>query len=549
MPWKDENQDRLAAVDTMSPSGLEQLESELIKEFDDIDKNNGSLADLNDISVALQEVRGTKESRTNDLAALRSQVHPVEEDPDGDVTPGEDDDETSDEDEDSDTEPRKGSDPLKSEPGRPRVPDGIAAGGVKRPSIATLAKRAPATGPKRGRRISTRLIAAGDIPGFGVGQEITTNEQLARALVRKLEGLGRGGTPDDVLVASMVKDYPEDRTLGEDPYVNDLKMSEILKPKNLVAYGGICEPVAVDYSIDTIGSTERPLQAGLPSFAATRGGIRFTPPPVLSSITPPVPWTVADDVGGTKTKSCMTIVCGTPVEALVYGIPVCIEVGNMMGRFSPEMVQAQSALLDVATARVAELALLTTIDAGSIATTSAGTLGASRDILTTLDQLISSYEYRYRLGNATLRIVLPDWVHDLIRADVVMETAHDSQGIDPRAVTDAQIQGWFAARNASPIWTFEDLAGSWPTQAPGAVHPFPATFVAYLFAEGTWQVLDGGRIDVGVVRDSALNSTNNYQIWREDFEGLAKRGHESLKVTITTGATGASAGTNTPALP
>jgi hypothetical protein len=386
-------------------------------------------------------------------------------------------------------------------------------------------------------------VAAGDIPGFGVGQEITSNESLARALVRKLEGLGRGGTPDDVLVASVIKEWPEDRTLGEDPWVNDLKMAAVLKPKAMVAYGGICEPVAVDYTIDTFGSTDRPLQAGLPSFGATRGGIRFTPPPVLSSITPPVPWTVADDVGGTKTKSCMVISCGTPQEALVYGIPVCIQVGNMAGRFSPEMVQAQTSLMDVAAARVAELALLQAIDAGSIAVTAGPTdLGAARTILPILDQIIASYEYRYRLGDATLRVVLPDWVHDMIRADLTMEAAHDRGGQDNLATTDAQIASWFAARNCSPIWVLEDLATSWPAQAAGAVTPWPATFVAYLFAEGTWQFLDGGRIDVGVVRDSTLNSQNNYQIWREDFEGLAKRGNESLKVTITTHPSGMSGG-------
>lgn len=541
MPWKDDNQERLANIDSMSPDALEKLESELISEFDEVDKGNGSLADLNDISVAIQTVRETKDSRTSDLANLRSQVHPADEtDPDGDE-PDEDSEDEVDGDEPEAT--GEDADPLKS-----RQPEPVAAAGVRRPSIAALAKRSATTVSKQ-RRVTTRLVAAGDIPGFGVGQEITTNEQLAKALVRKLEGLGRGGTPDDVLVASVVKEWPEDRSLGEDAYTNDLKMAEVLKPKNLVAYGGICEPVAVDYSIDTFGSTARPVRDGLPSFGATRGGIRFTPPPALSSITPPVPWTVADDVGGTKTKPCMTIACGTPVEALVYAIPICIEVGNMMGRFSPEMVQAQTALMDVAAARVAELALLQQISAGSTAVTSTGELGTVRTVLPTLDQLIASYRYRYRLGDAQLRAILPDWLKDEIRADIAMEQAHDSSGRDPLAVSDSEVTAFFSARNVSPIWALEDLAPAWPAQAAGALNPWPTEFVGYFFAEGTWQLLDGGRIDVGVVRDSTLNSTNDYQIWREDFEGLAKRGIESLKVTITTAPTGLSAGTVSPEAP
>lgn len=548
MGWKDENQDILANLDTMSPDALGQLEQQLMDAFDEADKNNGSLADLNDISVAIQEVREAKESRTNDLANLRAQVHPVDEtDGDDDNDDGEDDsgDDSPDEQDESDT------DDTRSEPGRPRVPQEVAATSRRRPSISELqhSKGKHNYVPQVMKRVKTRLVAAGDIPGFGVGQEITSSEQLANALVRKLQALGRGGTPDDVLVASLVKEWPEERTLGEDPTVNDRRMAEILKPKNLVAYGGICEPVAVDYTIDTFGSTSRPLRDALPSFGATRGGVRFTPPPALSSITPPVPWTAAMDAAGTGTKACMVVNCGTPQEAVVYGIPVCLQVGNMMGRFSPEMVQAQSALLDVAAARTAELTLLQQIDTGSIAVTGTAApfeLGASRDVFSLLDMLISSYEYRYRLEDVTLRVVIPDWVHDMIRADVVKEMAHDTDGLDPRAVADAKIDTWFAARNCSPIWILEDLATSWKAQATGALNAWPATFVVYVFAEGTWQFLDGGTIDVGVVRDTTMNAQNNYQIWREDFEGIAKRGVESLKLTVTTAVKGASTGTFQP---
>jgi hypothetical protein len=252
---------------------------------------------------------------------------------------------------------------------------------------------------------------------------------------------------------------------------------------------------------------------------------------------------VADDVGATKKKACMRVVCAPNQSAEVYGIPVCLEVGNMMGRFNPEQVSAQTALLDVATARMAELTLLSLIDAGSIATTSTGVLGTTRTVLPTLDLLIAGYRYRYRLDTASLRCILPEWVKDEMRADMAMELAHDRDGQDNLAVTDAQIASWFAARGVTVTWALEDIAGSFAAaQGAGAIHPWPATFVAYFYAEGTWQFLDGGRIDVGVVRDSALNSTNDYQIWREDFEGLAKRGNESLKVTVTTAPTGLSAG-------
>jgi hypothetical protein len=533
--WREQFQERLDNLDTLSPDALASLEAELVELFDQIDKDNGSLTDLNEISATISSVREAKDARTDDLAALRSQVHPAEDsEPEGkpdtsadDDVPGADDD-SEDEDDEPDVAPTQVAAST-----RPR-----------RPSLSQVASRRTPQSPSVPRLHGTsRVVAAGDIPGFGVGQEITNSDQLSMALMRKLQALGRSGTPDDVLVASVIKEFPDDRQLGGDPGINTRKMNAATQPQSLVAYGGICQPLTVDYTIDTIGSTERPVKAGLPSFGATRGGVSFFQPPVLSSITPPVPWTVAMDTAGTAKKACMRVTCKTATSAEVYGIPVCIEVGNMMGKYNPEQINAQTALLDVATARMAELTLLNGIDTGSTAVTSTGVLGATRTILPTMDQLISAYKYRYRLGSATLRVCLPDWVKDLIRADMAMELAHDRDGQDNLAITDAQIASWFSARQCSPIWSLEDLAGTMgAAQAAGALNPWPADFVGYFFAEGTWQFLDGGQIDVGVVRDSTLNSTNDYQIWREDFEGLAKRGNESLKVTVTTAPTGQSAG-------
>jgi hypothetical protein len=548
MSWREKYEERLANLANLTPDQLSELEAELVAEFDAIDADNGSLADLSEISQTITQVREQAESSATTLESMRANVHPAEDTTPGDGEPDNgDDDGEDDSGDDTVEEPDDGQQP---EPGQPVDTTPAVAASVRRPAIGQLAARAKTVNPKRSRilqSVKTRMMAAGDIPGFGVGQELKTHDQLSFAMLRKLEALGRGGTPDDVLVASMVKDYPEERTLGDDPYVNARKIDAVVNPKALVAYGGICEPLQVDYSIPTIGSTARPIQAALPSFGASRGGVTFFTPPVLSQITPPVPWTLADDTGGTATKACMTVDCSPSQTAYVYGIPVCLQIGNMMGRFSPEHVAAQTALLDVATARMAELTLLNIIDQGSTAVTYAGPVSATRDVLTMLDEATAAYRYRYRLADAPLRAFLPDWVHGLLRADMAREMAHDRDGQDNLAIADAQINSWLSARNVNVAWTLEDLAGSMgAAQAAGALNKFPGTFVMYLFAEGTWQYLDGGRIDVGVVRDSALNATNDYQIWREDFEGLAKRGNESLKITVTTKPTGASVGTLDP---
>ncbi|HEX4503871.1 MAG TPA: major capsid protein [Scandinavium sp.] len=541
--WRRAFEERLANLGTLSSDELAALESELVDAFDKADSDGGSLTDLNGISGAISDVRAAQDAQATaeaeaaeSLAELRANVHP---DPAGDsADDGSDDSDDSASGEDDD-------DADEGDVAEPPSSKQIAASTKPiRPSLGRVAGKGnpPAKGNNT-MRVKTRLVAAGDVPGFGVGQEITSADQLSQAIIRKLHGLGRSGTPDDVLVASVIKEFPEERQLGDDPTVNSRKFREAMAPRALVAYGGICAPLPIDYTVETIGDTVRPLKSALPNFGATRGGVQFMVPPKLSAITPPVPWTVAMDQAGTATKSCMVVVCEPFTSAEIYGIPVCVKVGNMMGKYNPEQVTAQTALLDVAAARTAELQLLTAIDGASLALTATDVLGAARTILTTLDRIISSYEYRHRLANAVLRIALPDWVHDMMRADIAMELAHDTDNRDPLAISDADIEGWFNARNCSPIWLLETIAAPWTPPAAGPAQLWPATFVAYLFAEGTFQFLDGGQIDLGVVRDSTLNSTNDYEIWREDFEGVAMRGNESLKVTITCKPTGLSAGT------
>lgn len=64
-----------------------------------------------------------------------------------------------------------------------------------------------------------------------------------------------------------------------------------------------------------------------------------------------------------------------------------------------------------------------------------------------------------------------------------------------------------------------------------------------LFVDGTFQRLDSGTLDIGVVRDSTLDATNDYEIFSEVFEGVAFRGVEALTLISPVLPNGASAGT------
>ena len=193
-------------------------------------------------------------------------------------------------------------------------------------------------------------------------------------------------------------------------------------------------------------------------------------------------------------------------------------------------------------------------------------LGATRDILASADLLSRMYRYTHRIpDSATMTAVFPVWARSLIRSDLSREIGHDNtSGRDVLAISDAQIDDWFKVRGINPIWTYEGLqAGTYgtggvaiPTQqfallGSNAAEPqWPGQnadgniVVAWLvYVEGSFQFLDGGRLDLGVVRDTILDATNDYETFVEPFEGIAFRGVEVYQVQSTVLPNGGSAGT------
>jgi hypothetical protein len=102
----------------------------------------------------------------------------------------------------------------------------------------------------------------------------------------------------------------------------------------------------------------------------------------------------------------------------------------------------------------------------------------------------------------------------------------------------AEIDGYIASRNINITYHIDDFTDA---QGAAAMNEFADTFVWYMFAEGTFLFLDGGSLDLGVIRDSTLVGTNDYKMFVETFEGVAKVGVESLKVTSTISVNGVAA--------
>jgi hypothetical protein len=471
---------------------------------------------------------------------------------------------------------------LEAEQERRRNRDTITASSGGRAGAMARARGRARPSPESAPRASGAALVAG-VGGVGVpaGSPLDSRAQLAELTAECLERMAltlERPRREVVARADWRNAYSDDRRLGPTPQRNTERIDAICAPPAIVASGGVCLPVNVDYSVPTWVGATRPLRDALPAFQADRGGLRFVSPPDvgvpslqstpssgLASAT--TVWTEATDASPAgATKPVYTVQCGSEQLVYVNAIATRLQFGNMEGRFAPEQIAANTTVAVSVAAREAELELLTLMYGYTKQVETSQYLGATRDLLAAADILVSRYRYVHRIPRtAPLTAVFPAWAIDVIRADMVREIGHDNAGSqNVLAITDAQIEEWFAARTVKIIWTLDGVkAGTYGTggtaitsqffgdvtttdavvQWPGQTSTGAFKLAWLLYAEGSYQFLDGGRLTLGVVRDSTLDATNDYECFVETFEGVAFRGIQAYQVISTIAPSGGTAGT------
>ena len=390
----------------------------------------------------------------------------------------------------------------------------------------------------------TTILAGMDVQGTSAGSPFKTAEDVGKAFAQRIRAIKRaaGGDGEKHTVATVMASYPEDRILDGDFQGNAKKINAVLQ-QAMVASGGYCAPLPVRYDIYGIGVTDRPVRDALMMFNASRGGVRFVTPPVLTDLADAVGlWTSTIDADpGTAVKAELKVTCAAEVDAESDAVTLQLEFGNFMTRAYPELVNRNNELGLIQHARFAELELLSKMTALSTQVTAAAKLGVGRDFLNAIARGAAAYRSRHRMRRTTpLRVIAPEWVLDAMRTDFSQQLPGD----DAVALADATIQNFLDRQNVRVSW---HLDGPFAAQAGSApLVEFPSTFTWHLFAEGSFLFLDGGTLDIGVVRDSALVSTNDYKVFMETFEGVAMIGVEALSVTQESEIEGATVGTVSP---
>jgi chemotaxis protein histidine kinase CheA len=389
------------------------------------------------------------------------------------------------------------------------------------------------------------ITAGADIPGYSAGSEVKDLAEVSQLMEKRLHSLRRvnGGDGEQHIVASFSTQYPDSRFLGNDALENANKIEGVVGQQALVASGGHAAPVETKYEIYGLGSTTvRPIRDSLPRFQADRGGIRFVTPPSFASgdyADAVGVWTAANDSAETPSpsaKSSLTVSAAAENTAVTDAVTLQLQFGNLMTRAYPELIARHNELALVQHAREAEQYLIGKIDAGSTAVTSGTLIGFGRDFLVSVRKAAVAYRSRHRIAQSTqLKAIIPDWVYDAMAADLAIAMPGDNT----IAVGRSEIEGYLNQSNVtlvgSPDLTFFGAQGA------AALLEYPDTFDWYLFAEGTFLFLDGGTLDLGIIRDSSLVGTNDYKMFVETFEGIAKVGIESLRIRQTVNVNGVAA--------
>lgn len=545
----------------VSDEDLDALLTGLMALADDDEAGVGLLLAAADTA---DEIRAEQEAREAAAAAEEAEAaeairrlrgETAENDDDGDEN-GDDEDEDGDEggDEvDGDAEAAG-----ETEGADEREPEPVTASAVSRSARRQRARtRQPADDAPP--VATARITLAADVPGRRPGETVTSLAEVDHALVARAQMFRRASAVrgrEEILVASIEGDYPEDRRLSDDPARNSRLVTEAImagrQPQALAAAGGLCAPLTPYYGVPVLGDDRRPVRDALVGFQASRGGVTSIAPPVLPDLAgSSIIWSTANDADpgedGPETKPCLRVTCGDPRETEMHAVTVCLEFGNFMARTFGEQTDAWSTLAMTAHARLAEQTLLAAIKAASTEPSGVDTtVSAVIDTLVALDQAATGMRSRHRLPESfQFRVIGPETWRFMARTNMARALPAGSFQ-ENLALADAAIAGWFAARNLAVTWS-PDLSVIGQQAAATPLAEADSTMEWAIYPEGSFLFLDGGTLDLGVVRDSTLNSTNDFQTFAETFEGVHNVGVESLWLTINTCPSGAVNGTLDPA--
>jgi hypothetical protein len=529
----------------LSDEELATLATALEAEFDALyDAGSTDLATLTAIADAIEQARTETVAReeraiqtAQAIAQLAERIHPVAEETVEVEASAEEPEETDEVAEEA--EPTADADEVEANTEERELvtasapnPKALSARAVK---ARTHTPEAPKAGPE------VVITAAADIPGVAGGANLDTMA-LANALHAKARTLSNGSGM--IPVASINLPIPAENKVGVDMAYNMEVIERVTAPEALTA-SGWCAPSQTLYDLFGIDAGDGLLD--LPTVQVTRGGLKV--PGFLGygdAADGLWTWTEEDNDNAhsaepTASKPCLYIPCPDFNDYRLVAEGLCITAGNLTDRAFPELTRRfvalaiNSHLHRLSAAMIADISgSATGVTMGAVDTSAAGS------ILNAIDLQVEDYRSQYRMSvSAILEAVFPLWTKALIRADLAMR-----HGVMLTNVTDEMVDEHFRARKVRAQFVHDYQ----PLYSVAAKTTWPTSLDFLLYPAGGYIKGDGGVIDLGVVRDSVLNATNDYTAaWTEQLYLVAQLGPNAREVTINYAVDGVTACCPTPA--
>jgi hypothetical protein len=445
--------------------------------------------------------------------------------------------------------------------------DGAALAARATATLSEVREHAPVPAATRARLAVTAGV---DIPGVARNQEMATLDELVNAFQRAARGLPatRDGSGQERLVATVRNEFEhvvDDRTSPAqvEELLNHLRRPALME--SLVAGGGWCAPSEIRYEFFNVAGVDGLVD--LPTVGISRGGLQFPVSPSIadafgskglapfavafSNASVPWLWTESDDaasVTGSPTKPTIRVPCPTfsNVRLECYGITMTA--GNLTDDAYPEATANTLRLLLTAWQHAQNARIISQmVTLSGTAITGIGGAGAPvfQTVMNGLDLACTDYRAKYAIPDETpLEVIIPFWVQDLIAADLAWRPGMGSELL---AVTNQDIARYLAARNVRA-----QFVNDWQVRGSGnngfgnpttPMTAWPTGVDVLVYAAGTFVKGNGLTLDLGVVRDSTLNATNDFTAaWSEECHLVARVGHESRRYSLVFAVDGAVGG-------
>lgn len=359
---------------------------------------------------------------------------------------------------------------------------------------------------------SGSLTAAADVSGFAAGHKFTNFADGAAAILSRLSALPTDGRNAVIRNSALAIQLPENKftqtTKDASEMLLEISNEKRLTGGSLVAAGGWGAPS--EHTLDFCELEDIQDLVKLPEIQITRGGIQWTKGPTYADVAESEVgfWDMSEVTAeaGVEQKTFIRPEVPDFTERRLDAVGIGMEAGLLLRQGWPELVARYAKLL--ATAHQVKLAkkAINQIQAftGAAVNVTNG-FGNAFDLLHVLELIAIGERQRNAMSpKQTLEALIPHWAKAVIRADFAQRKFSDVKDI-----TDAQIDGFFTARNIKVQWitAYQDIALDATT---GLALTYPDSLEVIMYPAGTYVRGVAPVITLDTIYDSVNLAANDY---------------------------------------